>query len=105
MELPMRNFERALFKTVSCVVLFALLTASIVFAGWTSADAGANPLTGNPLSFDEMLPYLSKGQPVYRSGTGNKEDNHLERVGDSSDKQEDRTPLKDETMMEGMFGD
>ena len=86
--------ERAFLRSMSAAVLYPLLMILILLTGWTNADAFPNPLAGNPLSFDEMLPYLSKGQPIYRSGTGKKRIDNRQIFVEPPDDNEPEAVLK-----------
>ncbi len=93
----MRISERAFLESISCAVMSTLLMILILLTGWANADASANPLAGNPLSFDEMLPYLSKGQPIYRSGTGSIRRDKPQVFVEPSDANESEAALKNKT--------
>ncbi|WP_320667030.1 hypothetical protein [Prochlorococcus sp. MIT 1307] len=104
MELEMRIFETAFLKAVVFAALSVGLIFSCLFGGWKSVEALSNPLAGKPLGFDEMLPYMSKEQPIYRSGTGDNGENSLGIVIEPSDESEDLSGTKEEMSMEDIFG-
>ena len=56
-----------------------------LFGGSINADALSNPLAGKPWGFDDMLPYMSEKQLIYRSGTGDNGENPLGIVVEPSD--------------------
>ena len=101
----MSNFERAFIKAIAFAVVPVVMTFSLLLAGSIRADALPNPLAGKPLSFDEMLPYLSEGQPIYRSGTGDNGDNPLGIVIEPSSEKDGKAASNEEmSMEEEMFG-
>ena len=62
----LKKLVRATFFAVASTTLIS----SVLFLGCSPTEALMNPVAGKPLSFDKMLPYLSDGQPIYRSGKG-----------------------------------
>ena len=100
----MHNFARAFFKAMFFSAFLVGLIFSTLFAGWKSVEALSNPLAGKPLGFDEMLPYMSKEQPIYRSGTGKNGESPLGIVIEPSDESEGLSRSKEEMSMEDIFG-
>ena len=96
----MSCFEKAFFKLTSYAVLPIVLICSILFAGSFSADALSNPLAGKPLTFDEILPYLS----VQQTSIGDNGDNPLQIVIEPSAENEEIAAPKEKMSMEDIFG-
>jgi len=91
-------------KATSFAVISITLFFLTLLGGSINADALSNPLAGKPLGFDDMLPYLSQEQPIYRSGRGDNGENPLGIVIEPSDNNDGVSTPKEEISMEEIFG-
>ena len=101
----MSQMPENLFKAVSSAVLSIPLVCLIFFGGSINADALSNPLAGRPWGFDDMLPYMSEKQLMYRSGTGNNGDNSLGIVIDPADDNEVVLEPNEDVNLEDMISE
>ena len=95
---------KKLLKTLFLLVISTALNFLILFQGAFDVIALSNPLAGKPLGFDDMLPYMSEEQPIYRSGTGDNEDNSLELFVEPSDENDGISTSQEKVSMEDIFG-
>ena len=99
----MSQMPENLFKAVSSAVLSIPLVCLIFFGGSMNVDALANPLAGRPWGFDDMLPYMSEKQLMYRSGTGKNGDKSLGIVIKPSDDSEEVLVPKEDMNLEDLI--